>query len=208
MATAALFAELTSFVSKLSQLNSYGCNANLNFNACAGRVHVTFHADLGDELNFNDTPAKKAPKPSRFRRQQRRKQAFEDARKQSESFNIKDNIQCDALLVPPTVNDGNANDPSNLLQPTSLSSQATSDEENLPENIINAEVKDLSNSEMSCENEEPWVWTPPSEEDMLLYMKEHGHRLQNSSCDLTNERLDAAASANSAYGLVDSRFMR
>ena len=41
-----------------------------------------------------------------------------------------------------------------------------------------------------------------------VYMKKHGHRLQNSSCDLTNERLDAAASANSAYGLVDSRFMR
>ena len=63
MATASLFAELTSFVSKLSLLNSYGCNANLNFNAGAGRIHVAFHTDLGYDHNFSDTPSKKFPNP-------------------------------------------------------------------------------------------------------------------------------------------------
>ena len=88
MATAALFAELTSFVSKLTQLNSYGCNANLNFNANAGRIQVALHADFGCDVNIDNNPSRKAPKPSRARRRERRKQASQDCRKESESLNI------------------------------------------------------------------------------------------------------------------------
>ena len=73
---AALFAEMNSFVTKLTQLNSYGLNACLNFNAYGGRVYVSLHAELGGDLETEDyTQARKMPKPSRLRRWLRRRQA-------------------------------------------------------------------------------------------------------------------------------------
>ena len=40
--------------------------------------------------------------------------------------------------------------------------------------ILTAKVKSTPSSD---EDEEPWTWTPSSEEDILLYMKEHGYNL-------------------------------
>ena len=172
MATAALFAELTSFVSKLTQLNSYGCNANLNFNANAGRIQVALHADFGYDLTNDNNPSMKAPKPSRVRRRQRRKQASQDSREESESFNISnDDNQTAALLDEPS----EFNEPNKMSQAPTVSDQ-NCDGENLTETNSNttAEVKSSLSGD---EDEEQWTWTPPSEEDMLLYMKEHGYIL-------------------------------
>ena len=74
---AALFAEMNLFVTKLTQLNSYGMNACLNFNAYGGRVYVSLHAELGGDLETEDyTQARKMPEPSSLRRRIRRRQAF------------------------------------------------------------------------------------------------------------------------------------
>ena len=210
MATASLFAELTSFVSKLSQLNSYGCNANLNFNASAGRIHVAFHTDLGYDHNFSDTPSKKVPKPSRTRR--RRKQTFQDSRNISEPFNLNnDENQADALLVLPDENDVDSNEcePSNFSQPsTTLSTQSCDNEDSLN---TPAEDNDAAPHSESCsEEEEPWTWSPPREEDMLLYMKENPHHFQKSICvrDLnrseSHERLNNIISASPFNALLNS----
>ena len=76
---AALIAEMNSFVIKLSQLNSCGLNACVNFNAYGGRVYASLHADLGD-LEAKDYPQpRKMQKPSRLRRRIRRRQAFRNS---------------------------------------------------------------------------------------------------------------------------------
>ena len=35
----------------------------------------------------------------------------------------------------------------------------------------------MKSSPSGDEDEEQWTWTPPSEEDILIYMKEHGYIL-------------------------------
>ena len=69
--------ELNSFLMKLSQLNSCGFNANLQFNSHNGRIYVHLSADLGyygqNEWSEKwNTVEEKMCKPSRVKRRLRR----------------------------------------------------------------------------------------------------------------------------------------
>ena len=69
--------EMNSFMMKLSQLNSCGFNACLQFNSFEGRIYVNMSADLGCNVqnDWSETwhnVEKKMWKPSRIKRRLRR----------------------------------------------------------------------------------------------------------------------------------------
>ena len=74
-----LMAEMSSFITKLSQLNSCGLNACLNLSTCGGRVYASLHADLGDLVTEEYLQPRKRPKPSRLRRRLRRRNEFRNS---------------------------------------------------------------------------------------------------------------------------------
>ena len=89
----AMTTEMNSFLSKFTQLNSYGCNANLNFNCFGGRIYVSLQTELGYDLSGGyscNVTRKRSPKPSRVRRRLRRKQNTRNASNATASFSTED----------------------------------------------------------------------------------------------------------------------
>ena len=69
----------------------------------------------------------------------------------------------------------------------------------LPDDDIDAQ------SETTGEDEEPWVWTPPTEEDILLYLQERAQNFPNSTIRRGSDNQPVTSLVNAQ---LDSSFMR
>ena len=87
-----MLAEMASFLSKLSQLNSFGFNAQLNFNACGGRKFVNMEADLSHASDYCQYLPKTRTKPSRLRRRRRRQAHRENPPKASSDQDFTEDL--------------------------------------------------------------------------------------------------------------------
>ena len=194
---AGLNLEINSFVSKLMQMNSLGLNACLNLQAYHGRVYVNLQADLGHDNNYNycqtRTNERNHSSSRQRRRLRRRRKAFKKAsngheatekdvtRSESDSYKTELEVQ-ERRSVESSVNSseprsftGNSAEQdmdASLLEQSAhkkIESAAT------PPSPIRPSTDDDENEEST------WTWTPPSEEDILHYMREHNITLRQSS---------------------------
>ena len=182
--------EINSFISKLLQLNNYGYHADLHFNAFGGRIRVNMSADLGFDSCDGWRPSqyqecnRRRPNQSRRNRRLRRKQ-------QRECTTDAAVNNCSSTVITEDAHSQFQTDAHTATHSLSLQSELSSEIEE-PKSESFAESDD--NTAAHClslnpEDEEPWTWTPPSEEDMLLYIQEHGryiHVEENSPCDQNN----------------------
>ena len=185
-----LIDELHSFVEKLSQLHYCGINASLNLNTYNGKMYASLHAELNssemeyDARNFYAQPQPKKTKPSRLKRQLQRKQAF--------------NNNTNEVSTPPA-EVGSESADTNLLPDNDQSLLSSKP------NIVGdaSEMCDLTCGEPALGiNDDGTPWTPPSEEDILEYLREHGHQAENQKLCCSS---DAREGAVKNFGLPFSK---
>ena len=109
MASAAIYAEVNSFLSKFMQLSSYGLNGNVNFKSNNGRLHASIEVDLGNIQPFPQdifTSSPQRVKPSRVRRRKQREKARSTESGQSAAVQVLANEDvCEENDVSMLVND-------------------------------------------------------------------------------------------------------
>ena len=149
--------EMHSFLTKLSQLNNCGFNANLHFNCYEGRIYVNLNADLGffpqnDWSETWNTAERKMAKPSRIKRRLRRKQTMDSKCNNSDTMvAAADSPQADKKESAPV----------------NVSPSANDDSLDVPQQF--------SIDESLADTEEPepgWVWTPPTDDDIRHYLEQ------------------------------------
>ena len=159
--------EMYSFVAKLSQLTYCGINASLNLHTVNGRVYASLHADLGCSTDTmyvaQNYHTYKRTKPSRLKRQAQRKKAFENGEKEDATPSIDTKSESDAIKPVPTKASSTIEDQIVVSTDTIISEDSSSCSEPFGEHFP------------AQDDDTPWTWTPPSPEDMLHYLREHGH---------------------------------
>ena len=93
--------EISSFISKLTQLASCGFRANLTFDCCDGRVIVNLNADLGRVDLPPTTFQQPYNRPSQVKRRLRRKKARENTNK--DKSEVTDDVLSRKPLSQPTL---------------------------------------------------------------------------------------------------------
>ena len=91
MASAAVYSEVNSFLSKFMQLSSYGFNGNVNFKSSNGRLHASIEVDLGNLQTIPRdifTSSSHRVKPSRVRRRKPREKARSTVSSQSVAVQV------------------------------------------------------------------------------------------------------------------------
>ena len=158
--------EMHSFVAKLSQLHYCGINASLNLNTYNGRMYASMHAELSSlEMECNarryfSQPQPKKTKPSRLKRQLQRKQVF----------NGNGNTNVDSTPSTEVMSEIDVNESVQVNDQNSVSSDVNLEDVCGSSSMTREEAFSAQNL-----NDDGTPWTPPSEEDMLHYMREYGH---------------------------------
>ena len=170
--------EINSFVSKLMQLNSFGLNASLSFQAHCGRIFVNLQADLGhgdsyhNGNNYHNVQTQtrvKKQSPSRRRRLRRRKASREASKGHDDA---KDDVDHS--------------------EPEPYQPQHKGEEEqDSVELDINYSQQEQPSNNSDDEDEMNWTWTPPTEDDILHYLRE-----QNLVLPQSHESQEEAAVSN------------
>ena len=178
--------EMSSFMMKLSQLNSCGFNACLQFNSFEGRIYVNMSADLGCNVqnDWSETwhnVEKKMWKPSRIKRRLRRKNTNGTSLNNSDKgaahrvteCNETETVAFNAVSGHACFNkNGDTHDETNVVLSTQSSSQELLSEESPEES----------------DTEPGWVWTPPSDDDIRHYI-EHMQAIREAEENGSKEQL-------------------
>ena len=195
---AAVPLEIHSFMLKFNQLSNAGVNASLNLNCVNGRVYANLVADLGLYQNFHDGLSNTHVfQPSYRRRRRRHKCSKKSEEVQNNTHDESTVSDLSRNSSEPTLEEANtveANMEDNLRVtnvsdseqnpfPDDISGADASDQYGPSTAVVNTEITSLSSVSHPFPalnvNDDGTVWTPPTEEDILHYLHEHGYRLQN-----------------------------
>ena len=149
---AATHYEIQSFISKFSQLASFGYNSTLTFNTVHGKVYASFTAELGElaqpPTEYCQSFPRKKCKPSQYWRRQRRKEAAGViAASTSNAVSTPAVVNNDSSFCDVSVEDNetsqDSNDACNLLSiSTAISSTYTQVDQNETALDVSANLED------------------------------------------------------------------
>ena len=159
----------------MTQLHYCGINASLNLHTYNGKMYSNLHAKLGlsvmrHDVRNSDSQLKKM-KPSKLKRKMQRKQAFEKGVNDTGVVNVASTpateTMCESVVTNSLGNHDQTTASQNLdiKEDVSVSCCLTREEHFPPEDLKL--------------NDDATLWTPPSEEDFLHYLREHGHLAHN-----------------------------